>query len=75
MTLMVGRAQAALFDRGNGLVYGDFDNLSWTAVLPGSGFLGLRLARWWRGRGPVLCEEVGDPGAAEASHLRHLTDR
>ena len=30
MTLMVGRAQATLFDRGNGLVYDDFDTLSWT---------------------------------------------
>ena len=30
MTLVVGRAQATLFDRGNGLVYDDFDNLSWT---------------------------------------------
>jgi hypothetical protein len=58
MTLMVGRAQATLFDRGNGLVYDDFDNLSWTAVLLGMGFLGLRLARWWLGRGPALGEEV-----------------
>ena len=30
MILVVGRAQATLFDRGNGLVYDDFDNLSWT---------------------------------------------
>ena len=30
MTLMVGRAQATLFDRGNGLVFDDFDHLSWT---------------------------------------------
>ena len=30
MTLIAGRAQATLFDRGNGLVYDDFDNLSWT---------------------------------------------
>ena len=30
MALMTGRAQATLFDRGNGLVYDDFDNLSWT---------------------------------------------
>src|SRR5215472_10512762 len=30
MTSVVGRAQATLFDRGNGLVYDDFDNLSWT---------------------------------------------
>lgn len=31
LTLMVGRAaQATLIDRGNGLVYDSFDNLSWT---------------------------------------------
>jgi len=30
MTLMVGRTQATLFDRGNGLVFDDFDHLSWT---------------------------------------------
>ena len=30
MALTTGRAQATLFDRGNGLVYDDFDNLSWT---------------------------------------------
>ena len=30
MTLMVGRAQATLFDRGNGLIFDDFDHLSWT---------------------------------------------
>jgi hypothetical protein len=41
MTLMVGRAQATLFDRGNGLVYGDFDNLSWTAV--GNGLPGIEV--------------------------------
>jgi len=30
MALIVGRPQATLFDRGNGLIYDDFDNLSWT---------------------------------------------
>lgn len=30
MAVMVGRAEATLFDRGNGLVYDDFDNRSWT---------------------------------------------
>lgn len=30
LALMVGPAQATLFDRGNGLIYDSFDNLSWT---------------------------------------------
>ena len=30
LTLMVGRTQATLFDRGNGLIFDDFDHLSWT---------------------------------------------